>query len=131
MKRKIVMCVMAILLSGCATQPSDRSSSGYSEDVSLIKDSFLRGDQKEPHGTYPYADEVDSRSGSESEPTIDSKASEPPEMRVLKPLDMQYETSDFSASSVQPFSVDPVVTVAAETMPLVEFCTMFSEKFWK
>ena len=121
MKRKIVMCVMAILLSGCATQPSDRSSSGYSEDVSLIKDSFLRGDQKEPHGTYPYADEVDSRSGSESEPTIDSKASEPPEMRVLKPLDMQYETSDFSASSVQPFSVDPVVTVAAETMPLVEF----------
>ena len=121
MKRKIVRCVMAILLSGCATQPSDRSSSGYSEDVSLIKDSFLRGDQKEPHGTYPYADEVDSRSGSESEPTIDSKASEPPEMRVLKPLDMQYETSDFSASSVQPFSVDPVVTVAAETMPLVEF----------
>ena len=121
MKRKIVMCVMAILLSGCATQPSDRSSSGYSEDVSLIKDSYLRGDQKEPHGTYPYADEVDSRSGSESEPTIDSKASEPPEMRVLKPLDMQYETSDFSASSVQPFSVDPVVTVAAETMPLVEF----------
>lgn len=121
MKRKIVMCVMAILLSGCATQPSDRSSSGYSEDVSLIKDSFLRGDQKEPHGTYPNADEVDSRSGSESEPTIDSKASEPPEMRVLKPLDMQYETSDFSASSVQPFSVDPVVTVAAETMPLVEF----------
>jgi len=120
-KRKIVMCVMAILLSGCATQPSDRSSSGYSEDVSLIKDSYLRGDQKEPHGTYPYADEVDSRSGSESEPTIDSKASEPPEMRVLKPLDMQYETSDFSASSVQPFSVDPVVTVAAETMPLVEF----------
>lgn len=121
MKRKIVMCVMAILLSGCATQPSDRSSSGYSEDVSLIKDSYLRGDQKEPHGTYPNADEVDSRSGSESEPTIDSKASEPPEMRVLKPLDMQYETSDFSASSVQPFSVDPVVTVAAETMPLVEF----------
>jgi general secretion pathway protein D len=112
---------MAILLSGCATQPSDRSSSGYSEDVSLIKDSYLRGDQKEPHGTYPNADEVDSRSGSESEPTIDSKASEPPEMRVLKPLDMQYETSDFSASSVQPFSVDPVVTVAAETMPLVEF----------
>jgi len=112
---------MAILLSGCATQPSDRSSSGYSEDVSLIKDSYLRGDQKEPHGTYPNADEVDSRSGSESEPTIDSKASEPPEMRVLKPLDMQYETSDFSASSVQTFSVDPVVTVAAETMPLVEF----------